>query len=148
MTAEVQLQLAGNLDHLRLTWQAAETLLEQVPFQEDPVQTRYNLLLALQEALSNVLRHGYGGESFRAHIELRFQWNGESFRIELRDDAAAFDPTETVVAPEVHDGGQIPEGGYGIHIIRAVVDSLDYRREGKHNVLTLEKSLAPVRSEV
>lgn len=150
MTAEVLLQLTGNVDHLRTTWQAAEALLEHVPFEEDPVQTRYNVLLALQEALSNVLRHGYGGPApgSRAFIQVGLSWDGETFRMELRDEAEAFDPTQIFGAPDTEDSAMIPEGGYGIHIIRAVLDNMFYKREGQHNVLVLEKLLAPVLDEV
>ncbi len=59
MTAKLLLHLCGPMDHLRLTWQAAETLLENVPFAEDPESTRYNILLAIQEMVTNILRHGY-----------------------------------------------------------------------------------------
>ncbi|MDP6424387.1 MAG: ATP-binding protein [Planctomycetota bacterium] len=146
MTAEVHLKLTGNVDHLRITWQAAEALLELVPFYEDPVQTRYNVLLALQEAVSNVLRHGYGGPApgSRAFIEVLLSWDGEALRVQISDEAAPFDPTEVLGAPDTEDATRIPEGGYGIHIIRAVLDHMEYAREDGKNVLTLAKSLAPV----
>ena len=63
MACEAKLWLKGDLDHLRLAWQTAETLLESLGFDADPEQARYNVLLAVQELLTNVLRHGYGGNS-------------------------------------------------------------------------------------
>jgi serine/threonine-protein kinase RsbW len=148
MTAEVHLRLSGQVDHLRIVWQAAEVLLEAVPFEEDPVQTRYNILLALQEALSNVLRHGYGGATGADWVDVRVLWVDDRVRIELRDHAPAFDPTSVLWPPDVDDGASIPEGGYGIHIIRAVLDDLQYRREADQNVLILDKLLAAVPDEV
>lgn len=148
MTAEVRLRLSGRLDHLRMVWQAAEALLEDVPFREDPVQTRYNLLLATQEAVSNILRHGYHSSPETPPIELRLKWDGQVFRIELRDRAAPFDPTQIHGAPDPDARDEIPESGYGIHIIRAVIDDLHYERIGSENVLVLEKALAPVLNRV
>ena len=49
MTAKVDLCLQGSMDHLRIVWQTGQTLLESIPFREDPETTRYNVLLAVQE---------------------------------------------------------------------------------------------------
>ena len=151
MTSELRLSLNGDVDYLRLVWQAVEAMLEQAEFDEDPVQTRYNVLLSLQEAVSNVLRHGYqGGVDDAVWIEIRARLDDSSFRIELRDRCKPFDPTQVgELAEDVADDvTAIPEGGYGIHIIRAVLDRLDYERQGDENVLILEKRTAqPARIE-
>src|SRR5262245_37329417 len=57
MSTRVELRLSGAMDHLRIVWQTGETLLESVPFQDDPDGTRYNVLLAVQEMVTNILRH-------------------------------------------------------------------------------------------
>ncbi len=59
MAARVELILDGHLDQLRIAWQVGETLLNEVPFEDDPKVTRYNILVAMQELLTNVFRHGY-----------------------------------------------------------------------------------------
>ena len=138
MNAEVTLRSKGYADHLRLFWQTAESVLDLVPFEDDPVQTRYNILVAIQEAVSNVLRHGFGAGG-APDLELRLAWNGELFRIELRDSAPAFDPTQVWATPCTEDATSIPEGGYGILIMREVLDELRYRREGDQNILVMSK---------
>ncbi|MFQ5507231.1 MAG: ATP-binding protein [Planctomycetota bacterium] len=148
MTAEVRLNLKGSLDYLGIVWQAAEGLLETIQFPEDPVQTRYNLLLAIQEALTNIIRHGHRGQLGDSEIEIVLAHSDESLTVELRDDSPAFDPTVVVDLPDVEDRENLPEGGYGLHIIRAVVDKLRYERDGTQNVLTLEKYAVPVLDEV
>ena len=145
MTSELRLSLSGHVDYLRIIWQAVEALLEQAEFDEDPVQTRYNVLLSLQEAVSNVLRHGYssGGDA-GIWIEVRAALDDQSFRVELRDRCEPFDPTDVSQLAEdaTDDVTALPEGGYGIHIMRAVLDRLDYERQGNENVLILEKRTA------
>ena len=59
MSSLVVLSLTGPMDHLRLVWQTGETLLQSVVFDDDPEGNRYNVLVALQEMVTNVLRHGY-----------------------------------------------------------------------------------------
>ena len=61
MIADVQLTLRGSVDSLRIAWQTGETLLEPVRFEEDPESTRYNILVAVQEMLTNVIRYGNHG---------------------------------------------------------------------------------------
>ncbi len=144
MTVEVNLQLSGSVNHIEMCWQTAEAVLAQVPFEEDPVQNRYNILLALQEAVTNVLRHGYGGMGCGGFLEIRLCYDESQLEIEIRDDAPAFDPTQVEEMREPSLEAELPEGGYGLHIIRAVVDRLVYRREAGQNVLTLAKCFAPV----
>ena len=61
MTARVELRLCGAMDYLSITWQLGETLLQPIPFSDDADGTRYNILLAVQEMVTNVLRHAYEG---------------------------------------------------------------------------------------
>jgi anti-sigma regulatory factor (Ser/Thr protein kinase) len=136
-TAHVQLLLCGPMDHLRLVWQTGETLLESIPFDADPEGTRYNVLLALQEIVTNVLRHGYRGDDTRP-VHLSFEASAEQFQVTLRDQGPPFDPLEVQVE---RAGEAFPqrEGGFGILIARMVMDGMDYAREGEWNVLRMVK---------
>ena len=139
MFAQVAVKLTGPMDHLRVVWQAGETLLDSVAFDEDPEGTRYNVLLALQEMVTNVLRHGYRHEQSRP-IEVVFTVDGDALRIELRDQGPAFDP----LAYDASEGGDEAEmptecGGYGIRIARMVMDRVEYVREQGWNCLVMTK---------
>lgn len=147
MTASVDLRLSGPMDHLRLVWQTGETLLESIPFTDDPEGTRYNILLALQEMVTNVLRHAYGGDETQP-VELRFLANAEGFEVELRDAGPAFDPL--AVPPDAPPEAAEPmrEGGYGIMITRMVMDGMRYERRQGWNVVTMHKAArTPVAGE-
>lgn len=139
MTARVQLRLTGPMDHLRLVWQVGETLLEAVPFREDPDGSRYNALLAVQEILTNVLRYAHHGDD-SLPIEVEMTADEEGFAVEIRDTGAPFDP---LAQPPRADrfAEELPDrpGGFGILIVRMVMDALDYRREGRRNVFRMEK---------
>ena len=147
MNAEVTLRSKGCTDHLRLFWQAAESLLEEVQFEEDPAQTRFNILVSLQEATSNVLRHGFGPDE-QPDMELVVHINDTHVEIQLRDRAVAFDPTSVWAVPDTSDPMAIPEGCYGIHMMREVLDEIEYRYEDGQNILVLKKAVVQVRSEV
>ena len=141
MFAQVALKLTGPTDHLRLVWQTGETLLESVVFDDDPEGNRYNVLLALQEVVTNVLRHSYKLDQQKP-IEVRFDLSDDRFLVELRDQGPPFDPlahgvTGAVLATEM----PTQCGGFGIHIVRLVMDEIEYRRDGGWNVLRLAKDI-------
>jgi anti-sigma regulatory factor (Ser/Thr protein kinase) len=141
MFSQVAIKLTGPMDHLRLVWQAGEALLDTVLFEDDPEGTRYNVLVALQEMVTNVLRHGYAFDDTRP-IEVVFEIRDDTLQIALRDQGPPFDPLQ-------HDTGDcmLPEGmpseggGFGIHIARMVMDRVEYAREGAWNSLRMSKCL-------
>jgi len=141
MFAQVALKLTGPIDHLRLVWQTGETLLESVDFGDDPEGNRYNVLLGLQEMVTNVLRHAYKLDESEP-VEVRFELTDEQFRVELRDRGPAFDPL-TYDMGAAATGQDMPTecGGFGIHIVRLVMDVVEYAREDGWNCLRLAKDV-------
>lgn len=139
MFAQVALKLVGPMDHLRLVWQTGETLLQSVHFDEDAEGTRYNVLVALQEMLTNILRHGYQLDETRP-VEVVFELRDEAFHVTLRDKGPAFDPLQYEASHLADDASMPTEtGGYGIHIVRQVMDRIEYRRADGWNALQLTK---------
>lgn len=139
MTAKVELRLDGPMDHLRLAWQAGETLLANVPFEQEPEALRYNILLSVQELLTNILRHGYEGDESKP-VEISMMASEDGFAFELRDQGVPFDPLSHDELPTQAEGSEMQVGGYGIVIVKMVMDQLSYRYEGGWNILRAEKS--------
>lgn len=139
MTANVKLCLSGPVDQLRIVWQTGEALLESVPFEEDPEGTRYNVLVALQEMVTNVLRHAYAGDE-SLPIEVEFQCSERGFCVEVRDRGAEFDPLAYEVG-EASDADVMPKqaGGYGILIAQTCMDQVEYERRQGWNCVRLTK---------
>jgi len=96
--------------------------------------------LAVDEALANVIRHGYDNRP-DARIWLSI-WtlapneHGPGLRLIIEDQARQVDPA-TIKSRELDD---IRPGGLGVHIIREVMDETRYeKRSGTGMRLTLEK---------
>lgn len=139
MLAQVVLKLTGPMDHLRLVWQTGETLLESVAFDEDPEGARYNVLVALQEMVTNVLRHGYQLDDSKP-IEVVFALGDDSLQITLRDQGPPFDPLRYTPAGGDGDDAMPTEcGGHGIRIARQVMDKVEYERVDGWNTLRMSK---------
>jgi sigma-B regulation protein RsbU (phosphoserine phosphatase) len=134
------------MDQLRLVRQTGETLLESVRFEEDDEGTRYNVLLALQEMVTNVLRHGYFLDETRP-FQVRFRLTGECFEAWIVDSGPPFDPLEhDTSALECDDAMPAETGGYGIHIAKMVMDELVYERTDGTNRLCMRKHVRVVAS--
>jgi anti-sigma regulatory factor (Ser/Thr protein kinase) len=104
---------------------------------EMPPEMAYCVSLSLDEIVSNVIRHGYDR---RAHeIVVRLALDDGAMTVQVEDEGKPFDPLS---APPPDLDRPIEErgvGGLGIHIVRHMMDVLDYRREGNRNLLTMAK---------
>ena len=98
----------------------------------------YALNLALDEVLTNVISYAYAG-SAEHEIEVRLRRRPGLVVAEVEDDGRAFNPLD--VPPPDLDAPieDRPIGGLGLHIVRAMMDRVEYRRQAGHNVLTLTK---------
>ena len=96
------------------------------------------LVLVIDEAVSNVMRHAYQGEKDR-EIRLRISQEDERLIFQLRDYA---DPVD-VSCIRPRDLSECRPGGLGINFIDEVMDSWEFRcpSEGAGNVLMMTKTI-------
>lgn len=96
------------------------------------------LVLAVDEACTNVIEHGYAGRGDGA-LTLGFESTEHQVRVTVGDAGRAFDPDQAPV-PDLEAGWEErPIGGLGWHLIRGMVDEIHYRSGDEGNVLTLVK---------
>jgi serine/threonine-protein kinase RsbW len=85
----------------------------------------FDLRLAVDEACTNVATHGYAGRG-PGPIGVVFESDGMRARVTITDQGAAFRP-ENVEAPDLAAAaGDRPLGGLGWHLIRQVMDEIEY----------------------
>jgi serine/threonine-protein kinase RsbW len=98
----------------------------------------YDLQLAIEEAVSNIIRHGYQGQV--GEIEIEIEQVGRDIVGYVRDEAPPFDPT-TAPAPDLTKPLlEQPSGGRGIFLMRQVMDETSHRVTARGgNELTLIK---------
>lgn len=83
-------------------------------------KTTEEILLAVDEALTNIIRHAYQGGPGKIMVSLKM--TDEKVEIVLEDRGKKFDPTQ-VLPPELPR--QKP-GGLGVHFIRTIMDEMIY----------------------
>ena len=99
---------------------------------------RRRFLMALDEVLSNIVRHG---RPAAGGIHLAFSIDDGVLEVELADSAGPFNPLD-VAAPDITAGLDARQpGGLGIALVRAVMDDVRYERRDGRNVLTLSARL-------
>ena len=105
------------------------------------VDTTWPLLVALDEVLSNVLRHGYGGREGEGRIEVAFSLRDGVIELTIADDAAPFNPL-AVAAPDTTPLAEDrPLGGLGILFVKKLMDDVAYERREGRNRLTCRKKV-------
>ncbi|HWL94298.1 MAG TPA: ATP-binding protein [Phycisphaerae bacterium] len=86
----------------------------------------HGLILAIDEALANVIKHGYGGQTDQPITITLSSVEADDGRrgiaIEVRDRARQVDPG-SICGRNLDD---VRPGGLGVHIIRAVMDEAEY----------------------
>lgn len=78
------------------------------------------ILLAVDEALTNIIRHAYEGSSGMMTISV--STSDDNVEIVLEDRGKKFDPTQ-VPSPELP---RHRPGGLGVHFIRTIMDQMIY----------------------
>jgi anti-sigma regulatory factor (Ser/Thr protein kinase) len=105
-----------------------------------PAEVVSDLTLALEEAVSNVIRHGYG-ERPDGPISVAFCATGESIVVTVEDAAVGFDPLKHPEPDLTVPVDARPAGGMGVYLIKRLMDEVDYRVDDGRNVLMLTKRI-------
>lgn len=130
--------VAEGLDVLATIRQFVEKTAKIVCKDPDAVS---ELVIGLNEAVTNVIVHGYKGQP--GLIEIAVESSERRLSVRIRDLAPFFDPT-SVASPDVTlPLDERSYGGMGVHMMRAFVDNLVYRAiPSGGNELILEKVIA------
>ena len=99
----------------------------------------YAVQLAVDEAATNIIEHGYGQECpNRIDVTCEILENG--LKVVIYDDAEPFDPT-SVPEPEINVSLEdIKPRGLGIFFMRKMMDEVEYETSpDKGNTLTMIK---------
>lgn len=101
----------------------------------------YDIQLAVDEACTNIITHGYAGMD-PGSIILDLELDADKIIISLTDFGHAFEPDNAPV-PDVDAPIEERElGGFGLFFIQQSVDDMKYKTSEDGNTMTLIKHLA------
>lgn len=103
--------------------------------------TTMQLNLAIEEAVVNVMNYAYPTGT-TGNIIIEAKSNGKEMLFIITDTGKPFDPTARPEVDTTLSAEDRAIGGLGIHLIRKIMDHINYERTNGHNVLTLIKKLS------
>jgi len=99
----------------------------------------HDVRTALDEVLSNIIRHGYN--EAEGEIAVKANVSAEKLLLEVRDQAQPFNPLESPEPNLQIDFADRPAGGVGIYLVRRLMDGVEYTYESGENRLRLERRI-------
>ncbi len=104
-----------------------------------PVKIQNQIAIVVDEIFSNIANYAYNPEVGGAKVRIAV---GDEIAIEFEDSGVAYDPLAKD-DPDVTLSDEEREiGGLGLFMVKRMMDSVDYRRDGQKNILTIKKKLA------
>lgn len=98
---------------------------------------------ALAETVNNCIEHAYSGSEDH-QIAVNYTLSGDRLCIEIIDQGKQFDPErlnnlDADFDYDPLDINNLPEGGFGLKVIKSCMDEVNYRREDGKNHWSLTK---------
>jgi serine/threonine-protein kinase RsbW len=143
----LKMEMHSNPEVLCLVRASLEQAAEALHFQE---AERRAIVRSVDEALTNVMRHAYGGKAglpiavtfLRLHGPNHPQDN-DGIEVLLEDQGIPADPAKLSGRPL----DQIRPGGLGLHFMRQSMDKVEFSRKHGKNRLRMVKYLASTKTE-
>jgi anti-sigma regulatory factor (Ser/Thr protein kinase) len=134
MTQPVKLSIPSDPKYLGLIRKVLQELLNN---HDVPADTTRHLILCVDEACANVIKHSYQGPCDEP-IEASFFIEKDDFKVQIRDYGKQCDSSE--IKPRCLE--EIRPGGLGTHFMNEIMDEVSYcTNRSKGTLLTMIKHL-------
>lgn len=138
MSQRFQITRAAELESLEIFRDFIDECCSQ---HKTPSEIVFELKLAVDEACTNIITHGYQGMD-PGSIILGFRIESERILVQITDFGHIFEPEETPM-PDVEAALEDRElGGLGLFLIYQTMDNIDYHSSEEGNTLTFTKLIS------
>jgi serine/threonine-protein kinase RsbW len=127
----MELKISSDPRWLRMVRAMMQEISRQAGFSE---MERNEISLAVDETLSNVIKHAYRGNP-EGPVWLSCASENGYLEVVVRDQGQAPDPKRLEPPPP----DEIRLGGRGVFLIRSIMDEVEFEREGETNTVRLRK---------
>jgi serine/threonine-protein kinase RsbW len=127
------IELPAELESLSVAAQFTDEVIRELLGNSPPPHLGYNIALAVSEALTNAVRHCHDGKN----VWLGFSWDAQKVVITVDDQGRELN-LEDIPEPDFEETA---EGGYGVYIIRMLMDEVTVENFSGWKRLTMVKNL-------
>ncbi len=114
-----------------------QTLLNRMNEEGSDSEVLFSLKLAVHEICVNIIEHAYHGRPGQIQISFHMSHTPPKITVTLLDQGDPADPAN-FVQPNLEEP-QVK--GYGLYLVKNLVDYIDYSRNGGTNQWTLMKTI-------
>jgi len=93
--------------------------------------------LALEEIFANIVHYAYE-DSEEHHVKIHIKIRDNVLALVIKDDGKPFNPLEIPITNTEAPFEERKIGGLGIHLVRNLIDELEYKQVKGKNVLTMK----------
>lgn len=130
-----RLSIPSSTRYLSEVRQFVEGHAREACLQDDAVE---QFKIAVDEACTNIIKHAYRGDD-KKRIDLAVIVDEDRFTVRIRDEGHAFQP-QRYSEPDIFKYAETRRaGGFGVHIMRRLMDKVEYRTQGNVNEVRLTK---------
>ncbi len=106
-----------------------------------PAATIENIILAVDEACTNIIKHAYK-LSPEGEIIIKIDYDNEKFTVTIIDYGKSFDPDQVPLPDLQKYYREHRVGGLGMYLMKSLMDDVSYTSvPGKYNKVLLSKKI-------
>lgn len=132
-----KLIIENKIENLERVLDFVEQFALSIKLEDD---TTFDIKLAVDEAVSNIVRHGYN-DNERHFIEIVLKQSDDEINITVTDDAKEFNMLDFTVVNIDQPIEERKPGGLGIFLIKETMDEIKWQRKEGKNILSLTKKI-------
>ena len=132
-----QLDVPAVVNSLPVVSNAFSAILEQINELPEKEIITYNVMLAVHEICTNIIEHAYENKGGRIAIDIQLDEQSGVLTVDLFDQGRSFD-LANVPQPDLDSA---PIRGYGLFLVRELMDDVNYTPNHERNHWRLVKHL-------
>ena len=137
MPETLELNVKATIENISQVTGNIEDFLRRKGFTDETV---FDVRLAVDEAITNVIQHGYDGKE--GLIQIRCEVSIKEIVLVVEDSAKPFN-LSSVEEPRLSDSLEKRQiGGLGVYLIKKKMDQVTHEFKNGKNILTMKKRVA------
>ncbi len=131
---ENEIEVEATLENVAAVTDFVSAKAEELPFS---LKDRNQIEIAVDEIVSNVSRYAYGDSTGK--VSLKTESDEKGLTIIITDSGTPYNPLEKDDPDISLSADERAIGGYGIFIVKKIMDDIIYKNEDGKNILTMTK---------